>query len=175
MDRSQYIEEFWQAAGDLFSLPEVQRLREFTHHSKVTRYDHTVFVAFHSFCWARRLGLDARAAARGGMLHDLFHYTREQMGETGWRMIFRHPKDALELAETVTDLSEKEKNIIDSHMWPIARHAPHSWEALVVNTVDTVSAVYDYLGLSGKSERRLLLRLRRAARKAPLRHSGAAG
>ncbi len=41
---------------------------------RITTLDHSLFVAYWSYRAARTLGLDEAAAARGGLLHDLYLY-----------------------------------------------------------------------------------------------------
>ena len=54
----------------------------------------------------------------------------------------------------MTELSEKEQNIIASHMWPLCAARPRSWEAWLVNAVDTLTAFVDVLGCNGKLRKR---------------------
>lgn len=49
---------------------------------------------------------------------------------------YRAARNAAEL----TALSEKERNIILSHMWPLGGQLPRSWEAWLVDLVDTLCA-----------------------------------
>ena len=136
--------EFDNAVRDLVALPEVQQLRRYTHHRHTNRYIHTMRVARLSFRVAKRLGLDARAAARGAVLHDLFFHDRSCRPEN-YRgpVVLRHPEEAAENAKRLIALSPKEENIILSHMWPMSRHAPHSPEAVLVNLADDLVAVDD--------------------------------
>ena len=46
-------------------------------------------------------------------------------------------------AAGLTDLSDKERNIILSHMWPLGGAFPRSWEAWLVDLVDTVCAALE--------------------------------
>lgn len=135
--------EFDNAVRDLLELPEVQQLRRYRHH-RTNRYEHTLRVARWSFRMARGLGLDQRSAARGAVLHDLFFHDKSCRPE-GYRgsAFVRHPEEAVENARALTQLTDKEENIILSHMWPVCPHAPHSAEALLVNLVDNVVAVGD--------------------------------
>jgi uncharacterized protein len=64
---------FAACVAPLLAQPEVRALRGYRQHTAATtRYDHCLAVAYFSFVICRRLGLDAEAAARGGMLHDLY-------------------------------------------------------------------------------------------------------
>lgn len=94
------------------------------------------------------LGWTAGAAARCGLLHDL--YPGEKSCPTGpfffLRHAWNHPKQAAENARTLTYLTKKERNIIESHMWPMCKALPRSREAWLVNLVDSFVAVLDILG-----------------------------
>ena len=146
-DHSNWQKEFTYQISDLLSNPEVQALRTWSHHQKVTRYEHALLVAQISYRVARNLGWDQRAAARCGMLHDLYPGERECSGPGSFlRHAWDHPGRAARNAGQVTELSEKERNIIESHMWPMCRTLPRSREAWLVNLVDTLVAAADKLG-----------------------------
>ena len=89
---------------------------------------------------ARWLRLDERAAARGGLLHDLYLYDPRDKSAHPGSQCFDHPRAAARNAEQVTKLSDKERNIILSHMWPLGGALPRSLEALLVDLVDTFCA-----------------------------------
>jgi len=94
---------------------------------------------------ARRLGLDYVTAARGGLLHDFFLYDSKDKSQFEGIQCFAHPKIAVKNADMVCDLSEKEKNIIVSHMWPISPKMPKSREAFIVNLADKYCATMEVL------------------------------
>lgn len=125
---------------DLLVTPEVQSMRDIPHHPGMNCYDHSVFVAYVAFRLARRWGLDWRAAARAGLLHDLYLYDSKDKTQYEGNQCFAHPKAALKNARTLTDLTPMEENIILSHMWPLARSMPRYKEALVVNLADKLCA-----------------------------------
>ena len=129
--------------NDLLSSSQVRSMSRLCHHGKVTCYDHSLFVAYVSFRAARFLKLDYRAAARGGLLHDLYLYnSRDKSAHPGWQC-FDHPEAALRNADRLTELSDKERNIILSHMWPVAKYRPRSKEAALVDFVDTLCATLE--------------------------------
>ena len=103
-----HLLEFCRLTGELLESEPVRMMGRWQHHGRITTLDHSLFVAYLSFRAARWLRLDERAAARGGLLHDL--------------------------------LSDKERNIILSHMWPLGGALPRSLEALLVDLVDTFCA-----------------------------------
>lgn len=130
--------------GDLIRQVPVQRLRKYAHHRRTSRYDHVLLVAYLSFVLARRWQWDSRAAARAGLLHDLFWVECDN----SWNLCMRHPEVAAENAAKLIDLTPKERNIILSHMWPMGRHLPKCREAWLVDMMDNVVAVLDYLDVS---------------------------
>jgi uncharacterized protein len=120
-------------------------MHQYRHHYAVSCYEHSVFVSYISFRLARRLGFDSRTAARGGLLHDLFLYdSRDKSNIEGWQCFF-HPKAALKNAGELCELSDKEENIILSHMWPLSPVVPKSKEAMVVNVADKYCAILEVL------------------------------
>ena len=67
---------------------------------------------------------------------------------------FKHPRIARYNAETVFALSDKEKDIIQSHMWPLTpTDIPHSREAALVCMADKMSSGYETV-LERKAQRK---------------------
>ena len=118
----------------------VRMMGRWKHHGHISTLDHSLFVAYCSYRAARALRLDETAAARAGLLHDLYLYdSRDTSAHPGWQC-FDHPRAAARNAAELTALSEKERNIILSHMWPLGGQLPRSWEAWLVDLVDTLCA-----------------------------------
>lgn len=75
MGRFDKRKDYWEHVEDLMADTAVQSMRLLPQHAKgVSCYHHSVLVSYSSFCICSVLGLDARAAARGGLLHDLYLY-----------------------------------------------------------------------------------------------------
>lgn len=137
---NRYMREFIQTTNELLGSDQVRMMGQWRHHGPITTLDHSLFVAYCSYRVARALGLDATAAARGGLLHDLYLYdSKDKSAHPGWQC-FDHPRAAARNAEALTQLSDKERNIILSHMWPLGGALPRSTEAWVVDLVDTLCA-----------------------------------
>lgn len=137
---NRYMREFIQTTNELLESRQVRMMGQWKHHGPITTLDHSLFVAYCSFRVARALGLDAQAAARGGLLHDLYLYdSKDKSAHPGWQC-FDHPRAAARNAEELTRLSDKERNIILSHMWPLGGALPRSTEAWLVDLVDTFCA-----------------------------------
>ena len=143
-----FDEKNWYACldcvADLMGSREVLSMRDIPHHPGCTCYEHSVFVAYIAYRLARRWGLDRRMAARCGLLHDLYLYNARLPGTHPGSQCFDHPVAAARNASALCGgLSDKEENIILSHMWPLAKTFPHSREAAVVNLADKFCATLE--------------------------------
>lgn len=150
---------YLRCVGDLLRTPAVQSMRRLPHHPGASCYEHSVFVSYVAFRLARRWRLDVAAAARGGLLHDLYLYDyRDRTAHPG-NQCFDHPRFALENARRLCGgLTAKEENIIISHMWPLSARMPRCAEAAVVNLADKLCATAEVLGYWKRSQiRRLAL------------------
>ena len=135
-----YMREFVATTEELLGSEAVRSMGLWKHHGPITTLDHSLFVAYWSYRCAKALKLDAAATARAGLLHDLYLYdSRDRSAHPGLQC-FDHPKAAARNAEKLTDLSDKERNIILSHMWPAGGALPRSREAVLVDLVDTFCA-----------------------------------
>lgn len=149
--------EFCQVTQDLLEHPQVISMAQWLHHGKVTCLAHSLFVAVTAYKIGKKLHLDTTALARAGLLHDFYLYHKRDKSAHEGLQCFDHPKIAVENAKKITDLSEKEENIILSHMFPFGACPPKSLEAILVNGVDTFAALLEFCG--GKSARNLCWRI----------------
>lgn len=142
----------------------VEQMRDISQHAPgVSCYDHCLFVAYLSFAICRVLGLDYRAAARGGMLHDLYLQHWEDTDVRPVERLFVHPQMALENARGF-GLSPMEEDIISKHMWPLTRPLPRYRESYVVGFADKLAATVEMTRLTGPlGVRRVMLSVSRAA------------
>ncbi len=113
--------EFYEEVKDLTRHPVVLRMKLYPHHGVTSCYAHCLSVAYQNYKWSRILRLDARAAARGAMLHDLFLYDwHECRAKTGNPVHgLTHPESAYKNARKFFRLGRKEKDVIRTHMWPL--------------------------------------------------------
>ena len=139
---------FLRCVEPLLDSPQVNSMKQWRHHLSVTCYEHSVFVSYMAFRLARYFGWDCRAAARAGLLHDLYLYDGSDRSAHPGNQCLDHPEFALRNAEALCpDLSDKERNAIVSHMFPLAVHLPRCREALVVNLADDICAVLEVVRL----------------------------
>ena len=112
-------------------------MKEFTQHGSVSTYEHCLSVARTSLKLARALHMkvDTSELVRGALLHDYYLYDWHTHGDKLHG--YHHPEIAAEQAHQDFTLSEKEKGIIRTHMWPLTlRHVPASKEAALVCAAD---------------------------------------
>ena len=69
-----YLEEFCRTTEELLGSDAVRMMGRWKHHGHISTLDHSLFVAYCSYRAARALRLDETAAARAGLLHDLYLY-----------------------------------------------------------------------------------------------------
>ena len=93
---------------DILETPVVSRMKGYIQHGDTTCMEHCVNVSYLSYLFCRDHGLNARCAARAGLLHDLFlydwHFHRRRKGERLHG--FQHPLTALQNAEKAFSLCE---------------------------------------------------------------------
>ena len=133
--------------NDILDHPAVRSMEALPQHATgLSCFHHSVLVSYWSWRLARALGLDASAAARGGLLHDLYLYdwTSQRAPNGKWHGT-EHPKEALRNASALFALSEKERDIIVKHMWPLTLVPYRYWESLVVSCVDKACAIAELL------------------------------
>ncbi|ADG82816.1 HD family phosphohydrolase [Thermincola potens] len=142
--------EYEQCVKDLLDTRPVKMMKKFRHHHSVTCFDHCLNVSWYSFMVCRSLHLNYRAAARGGLLHDLFLYDWRTTTLSEGKHAFRHPKIALSNADKICTLNDIERDIIEKHMWPLTLRPPRYIESLVVCLVDKYCAVTEIISSSAK-------------------------
>lgn len=141
-------EEFYACIEDLIDSPSVQAMEDISQHAGgVSCLDHCIFVSYLSFVLCRRWGLDARSAARAGLLHDLYLCDWKTTDVGLFERLLIHPRMALKNAEQF-GLSDLERDIILNHMWPVTlRQIPRRRESAVVNLADKLCATAEFAGL----------------------------
>ena len=138
-------QDFWAYISDLAHDPIVMQMKGYMQHGDTDCYQHCLRVAYYNYRVCSRLGLRAREAARAGMLHDLFLYDWHTYAkETGDRFHgLKHPKRALENAQSNFQLSELERDMILKHMWPLTIVPPKYPESFVICFVDKFCSLFE--------------------------------
>lgn len=129
---------FLQDIGYILADSDFRKLSRYVQHKNTTRLMHSINVAYISWKLAKKMGCDARTAARIGMLHDFCLYDFRERANGS--QVFRHPKVAAEKSEERFEISDKEKKAILSHMFPLGP-LPTSKEAWIISFADKMCAV----------------------------------
>jgi len=137
--RQNWKDEFYGEIKDIAQHPVVLRMKLYPHHGSTNCYQHCMNVAYYNYRLCRFFHLDARSAARAGMLHDLFlydwHTHAKRTGDHFHGMT--HPKRAYKNARKLIELNPTEKDIILHHMWPVTLFSlPRTKEGWITTLTD---------------------------------------
>lgn len=151
---------FLEIVSDLLETEEVLSLAQYEQHLNIDRLQHVKTVAYMSYMICKKYNLDYTAAARGGLLHDLFYYDWKKTGDGSHRLHgYRHPGFAIKNAKLLTTLSKKEENIIKRHMWPLTIIPPRYLESYVVTICDKYSATVELIISGNRKLKKLFKKL----------------
>ncbi|MDD2434784.1 MAG: HD domain-containing protein [Bacilli bacterium] len=125
---------------------QFKKMSNISHHCS-NRYEHSLKVSYYSYKLAKLLRLNSEEAARAGLLHDFyFESIVDLKGGAKKIKLFttEHPKQAVENAKEYFTISEKEEDIIVSHMFPFDFRLPKYMESWIVNLTDTVISIFEF-------------------------------
>jgi uncharacterized protein len=149
----EYKRLIYEYAGDIVDSLKFKRLKEFIQHGNVTVYEHCLHVALCAIKLNRSLKAKAREREliRGALLHDYFLYdwhVADAPGNIHPKLHgFYHPGIALKNATKDFVLTEREKDIIRKHMWPLTVNPPRCREAWLVCLADKHASTLETLKL----------------------------
>lgn len=135
--------EYSQIINHILINEEFNKIKTIEHHG-VTRYDHSLKVSYYSYKIAKLLHLDYKEVARGGLLHDFFLSSEKRDSKERFISTFIHPKKAVQKSLEHFDLSEKEIDMIRTHMFPINLALPKYAESWIVSLVDKGVAIVEF-------------------------------
>lgn len=119
---------------------EFMKTKNEVHHG-ITRYDHLVRVSYYSFLITKLLRLNYKETARAALLHDFF--LDETKNDSSIKALVKHPNYALENAKKYYQLTDREEDIIKTHMFPVTLTPPKYIESWIVDIVDDIAGVYE--------------------------------
>lgn len=116
----------------------------FVQHGNTSCLVHSLAVAWYSLRLARFLHLSVSETEllRGALLHDYFLYDWHLPHGAKFHG-FRHPFIALRNAQQCCNLSPKEENIIQRHMFPLVPLPPLCREAILVCIIDKACGLFE--------------------------------
>ena len=108
-----------EMADTLDRVGRVAQMDQYRQHGKVSTLDHVLRVADKAVSWSHRLGIHVseEELVRGAILHDYYLYDWHDPVNKGHAT--KHPLRALRNAEKDFSLTDRERNIIATHMWPL--------------------------------------------------------
>lgn len=157
-------DEYLSIVMPIIKNDEFIRRKKFNHHENRSVYGHSLLVSVNSYYLAKKLGLDYRAAAIGGLLHD-FYYKDWQLNKEKLPLLkahgFIHASEALENSKKLFPnlIDKKVENIIKRHMFPLNFIPPFYYESWLICFVDKYCSLevfktpkewYKYIGLRKK-------------------------
>ena len=135
--------DYLNIVDDILYNNEFKKIDSSVHHG-LSRLDHSLRVSYYSYKISKIFFLNYKEVARAGLLHDFFISKGTDPKERTISM-FVHPKKALKNSNKLFNLSEKEKNIIEAHMFPIVPNKiPKYMESWIVSLVDKAVATYEF-------------------------------
>lgn len=143
MNQIDQDQDYTRIVNHILENEEFNKIRKIEHHG-VSRFDHSLKVSYYSYKIAKALHLDYIEVARAGLLHDFFMSDDERTNKERFLSTFVHPKEAVKNASRVFGISQREADIIRTHMFPINLSVPKYAESWVVNLVDKVVGGYEF-------------------------------
>lgn len=128
--------DYLECVSEIIGHDDVKSMKQFNQHRGVDCLKHSLNVSVISYLICKKLGLDYRSAARGGLLHDFFLYDWHKDNPHGGLHAFQHPKIASLNANKKFRLNKREQDVIKKHMWPLTLSLPKYPETFVVLLVD---------------------------------------
>ena len=132
--------EFHRIVKPLLDSCPFEETKKNKHHG-ITRYEHSMRVAYFSYIVTKLLRLDYKETTEAALLHDFF--TDEVKEKNGIARLRQHPSCAVENAKKYFELSAKQEDIIKTHMFPVTFTPPKYLESWIVDLVDDVASIYE--------------------------------
>lgn len=141
LERYKHVQrQIEREAADILRSSNFIRTRGYIQHGNVTVNAHVMNVARYSIAFSEKLHIpcNKREMIRGALLHDYFLYDWHIPDKVHPHRLhgFYHPGAALRNAAKEYELTEREKDIIKKHMWPLTVKPPCYREGWIVTTAD---------------------------------------
>lgn len=140
MKEEKNCEEFILLIEKLANSEDFQKTKYISHHG-MTRYDHSIRVAYYTYRITKTLRLNYKEATQAALLHDFFF--DDVVNESKYKKLIHHPKYAVENAKKYINLTDLQKDIIEKHMFPITIVPPKYLESWIVDIADDIAAIYE--------------------------------
>ena len=126
------------------------KLENIKHHG-INRLNHSIRVSYNSYRITKLLKLNYKSSARAGLLHDFFLEDNSKLNKKEkLKVLFKHPKYAYDKSNELFEISNLEKDIITTHMFPIGKNVPKYAESWIVDIVDDIASIYERIRITYK-------------------------
>ena len=159
-ERKEFHKLLKEYASDIIASENFRNTRNYIQHGSMPVYRHCMDVADQSIKISKllRVNCNERELIRGALLHDYFLYDWHDKYRDNYQRLhgFYHPGIALRNAQKEYSLSDREKDIIKKHMWPLTIIPPACREAWIVTAADKYCSLLETLKLrSGSGKTRM--------------------
>ena len=145
-----YIKDFCSIGADILSHERYTEMKGYNHHGEVSCHFHSVFVAYITYKTCCFTDCNTVEATRAALLHDFYLYDWHIVKHDEYHA-FYHPKEARKNAEKYFGaLTNLQKDMILSHMWPLHLMPPKYKEGMVLTFADKICAQLDFMKFSEK-------------------------
>lgn len=134
---------FDDVVRDILDNKDFQKLKTESHHG-TNRYDHSVKVARIVCALTKYTTFHYEDYVRGALLHDFF-FNDEVPNPYGLKQKVVHPKIALKRSEEHFEINKRQKNMIESHMFPTPGKIPSNYGSLLLTIVDKIVSTYEQI------------------------------
>ena len=152
-----YEYELRKYANDIFESENFKSTKAYIQHGNMSVREHSINVAKASLYIRDKLKIrcNTRDLVRGALLHDYFLYDWHKADKENPHRLhgFHHPARALKNAEAEYELTDRQREIIKKHMWPLTVKPPVCREAWVVTAADKYCSLLETIHLQ-KGHRR---------------------
>lgn len=131
---------FFSIINEIILNEKFLELKKLKHHG-ITRYNHSLRVAYHTYKITKKLNLNYKEATRAALLHDFF--TDETKNLKSIKKLKIHPEYALNNAKRYYQLTPLEEDIIIKHMYPVTKKMPKYKESWIVDIIDDICSLYE--------------------------------
>lgn len=146
MKRYKKDQEYLKIINNILNNEEFMKMKDIKHHN-TTRLNHLLKVSYVSYKITKFLKLDYEQTAIGGLLHDFYDEEIDSCGNMKDKLLLfttRHPNNAVENSLRNFELTEKEINIIRTHMFPVDYKIPKYAESWIVSIVDKILSTSEF-------------------------------
>lgn len=134
-------DEFNEICKDILFNKDFLKLKKIGHHEG-NRFNHSFDVAYNTYKITKKHNLNYKEATRAALLHDFF--LEDFADVCNWNLICNHGKIAKKNALKYYNLTPKQQNIIESHMFPLGFVLPKSKEAWLISGIDKYCATKEF-------------------------------